>query len=122
MMEPVARGIAGGLLLSLALVAGLALLPGVGPSEGSAQSADKVYFVASVTTTISTTSTTTTGTASTAGPPSLNAALSAATATISSAQPKSSYSVLLTFLPVAAALALGASAYLISRSRIEKEA
>ena len=152
-MRPVARGIAGGLLLSLVVVAGLTLLSGVGTFAGSPSSADKVYFGVSVTTTpaMSTTttatvtiagpaaasttttatvtiagpaaaSTTTTVTGTIAGPPAANAAQSAGTATISSVQTKSSYSVLLTFLPVAAALALGASVYLISRSRIEKEA
>ncbi len=119
-MRPVARGIAGGLLLSLVVVAGVTLLSGVGPSVGSSPSTDKVYFSVSVTMTITTMSTTTAA-ATTTGPPPVNAAQSAATATISSVQPKPLYFVLLTFLPVAAALALGASAYLISRSRIERD-
>ncbi|TLX98439.1 MAG: hypothetical protein E6K90_09525 [Thaumarchaeota archaeon] len=83
---------------------------------------NKVYYAASATTATATMSSSTTAAATTTGPPAVNAAQSAVTATISSVQPNSSYSVLLTFLPVAAALALGASAYLISRSRIEKEA
>ena len=119
-MRPVARGIAGGLLLSLVVVAGLALLSRGGQSVGSPLSDDKVYFSVSVTTTITAMSTTTAA-ATTSGPPPAIASQSATSATISSVQPKSLYSVLLTFLPVAAALALGASAYLISRSRIEKE-
>ena len=119
-MRPVARGIAGGLLLSLVVVAGLTLLSRVGPSVGSPLSTDKVYFSVSTTTATATMSTSTTAAATTAGPPPLAADQSAATVT--SVQTKSSYSVLLAYLPVAAALALGASAYLISRSRIEKEA
>ena len=120
-MRPVARGIAGGLLLSLVVVAGVTLLSRVGPSVvGSTLSDDKVSFAVSVTTTITAMSTTTAA-ATTSGPPPAIASQSATSATISSVQPKSLYSVLLTFLPVAAALALGASAYLISRSRIEKE-
>ena len=120
-MRPVARGIAGGLLLSLVVVAGVTLLSRVGPSVvGSTLSDDKVSFAVSVTTTITAMSTTTTAAATTTGPLPLAALKSADTAT--SGQAKSSYSLLLTFLPVAAALALGASAYLISRSRIEKEA
>ena len=119
-MRPVARGIAGGLLLSLVVVAGLALLSRGGQSVGSPLSDDKVYFSVSVTTTITAMSTTTTAAATTTGPLPLATLQSADTST--SGQAKPSYSLLLTFLPVAAALALGASAYLISRSRIEKEA
>ncbi|TLX92886.1 MAG: hypothetical protein E6K96_10010 [Thaumarchaeota archaeon] len=63
--------------------------------------------------------TTTTVTASTTGPPPTAALQFATTAT--SGQTKSWYTLLLTLLPVAAALALGAFAYLISRTRIEKE-
>ncbi len=130
-MRPVARGIAGGLLLSLVVVAGLALLSGAGQFGGSTpgrqfegfnSNKQSDYFVTSATTATATMSSTTTAIATTAVPPAQKAALSAATATISSAQPKPSYSVLLTYLPVAAALALGASAYLITRSRIDKEA
>ena len=126
-MRPVARGIAGGLLLSLVVVAGLALLSGAGQSAGVASSGKQDLFVVSMTTATTTTATATMSTSTTtsgliAGPAAVTAAQSAATATISNVQTKSSYSVLLTFLPVAAALALGASAYLISRSRIEKEA
>ncbi len=117
-MRPVAGGIAGGLLLSLVVVAGVTLLSRVGPSVGSPLSADNVYFSVSVTSTITAMSTTTAAAATTTGPPPLAALKSADT----SGQTKSSNSVPLTFLPVAAALALGASAYLISRSRIEKEA
>jgi len=120
-MRPVAKGIAGGLLLSLVVVAGLTLLSGFGPVGSLASSGKQdLYYVASTTTATATMSTSTTAAATTAGPPPLAALQSTDTAT--SGQAKSSYSALLTFLPVAAALALGASAYLISRSRIEKEA
>jgi hypothetical protein len=127
-VRPVARGIAGGLLLSLVVVAGLALLSGAGQFGGSNPgrqfegfiSNKQSDYVTSATTSTATVSSTTTAFATTAVPPAQAAAQSAAT--ISSAQPKPSYSVLLAYLPIAAALALGASAYLISRSRIEKEA
>ena len=120
-MRPVAKGIAGGLLLSLVVVVGLSLLSGISPSEGSAPGV-QVHFVASVTSIVPAMSTTTTATGSIAGPAPVSAAKSDVNATISTVQTKPSYSVVLTFLPLAAALALGASVYLISRNRIEKEA
>ena len=118
-MRPVASGIAGGLLLSLVVVAGVTLLSGVGPLEGAAPSVKQDLHNVLSATTAATTMTTTTATASTTGPPPQAALQSATTAT--SGQTKSWYTLLLTLLPVAAALALGAFAYLISRSRIEKE-
>src|SRR5438445_13691662 len=111
-MRPVAKGIAGGLLLSLVVVAGLSLLSGISPSEGSAPVVSQLHFVASVTSTVPAMSATTTATGSIAGPAAMNAAKSAVNATISTVQTKPSNSVVLTFLPLAAALALGASVYL----------
>src|SRR6266571_5220188 len=114
-MKPVARGIAGGLLLSLVVVTGVTLLSGGGPFEGTAASFKQdLQYVSSVTPATTTMTATTTAAATTTGPPAVIAAQSAATsATISSVQPKSLYSVLLTSLPVAVALVLGASVYLI---------
>ena len=120
-MRPVASGIAGGLLLSLVVVAGLALLSGAGPSEGSNFIVGQPLYAVSATTATATMSTSTTVAATIAGPPAWSADKSAINASISTLQTKSSYPALLTILPVAAALALGASAYLISRSRLEKE-
>lgn len=139
MMRPVITGIAGGLLLSLALVAGVTLVSSVSTPGTTASPPASDHAVTSRTSSEASTTSVVFGLANqnTSRTAATTTATKAGTtqsvfgaynqtrtvATLPSAQASnSSVSALPTFLPIATALALGASAYLISRSRIEKEA
>ncbi len=137
-MQPVVRGIAGGLLLSLVVVAGVTLIsasssPGrfaqfeptsaaqttTTMSSATSSSSEQNGYVSALTTTTTVRVTSTVAT-NTSAPPQQAASQAGAINSLQSSV-KSSTSALFTFLPVAGALVLGASVYLLSRNRIERE-